>query len=241
MNNLVIKIFIALVMVLFIGLGVFYFYKNFNQKNNKVESLEVNSEENKNEKNKVSNKIEYKIIAFGDSLTAGYGLNLEDSYPEQLEKKLIENNYNVEIINAGVSGETSFGNLERAEFIKNQNSDIVILGIGGNDALRGLPTENTKSNIEKTINILSENKSKIFLLKMQAPNNLGLKYKNDFDSIYENISKDKNTILIPFIVNEVFLNKSLMLNDRIHPNKEGYKMLVEKYIYPEIIKYLNQK
>jgi acyl-CoA thioesterase-1 len=241
MNNLTTKIFIVLVIALFIGLGLFYFNKNFNQKNNKGESPEVNLEQNQNEKNKVSNKAEYKIIAFGDSLTAGYGLNLEDSYPEQLEKKLIENNYNVKIINAGVSGETSFGNLERAEFIKNQNPDIVILGIGGNDALRGLQTENTKSNIEKTINILSENKSKIFLLKMQAPNNLGLKYKNDFDSIYESISKDKNIILIPFIVNEVFLNKNLMLNDRIHPNKEGYKMLVEKYIYPEIIKYLNQK
>lgn len=231
------------IIILIISASVFYYKNNQNKMiNNTNTNNNMNLVENQNSNTDRMEIAAYKIISFGDSLTAGYGLNLEDSYPIQLENKLINSGYKVDIINAGVSGETTFGNLERAEFIRNQNPNIVILGIGGNDALRGLNISDTKENIENTINILQggTNPPKVILLQMQSPNNLGLKYKKEFDAIYETVSKDRKVLLVPFIVDEVFLNTKYMLSDGIHPNAKGYEILINKYIYPEITKYLNK-
>lgn len=181
---------------------------------------------------------EYKIVAFGDSLTAGFGLDTKDSYPMQLQNKIADSR--VRVINAGVSGETTFGNLERAAFIKSQNPDMVILGIGGNDALRGLDIANTKENIQNTIDILKSGDTppQIVLLQIQAPLNLGLAYKRKFDQLYVDLSKKNNIPLTPFVVNEVFLNTAYMLGDGIHPNKDGYAFLVDTYVYPVVKKYI---
>jgi acyl-CoA thioesterase-1 len=228
---------IIFVTILSITISIFYFKNNnYIIKNNMQAQENTNLEKDTDQKQ----KIEYKIISFGDSLTAGYGLNLEDSYPMQLEKKLLEQKYKVKIINAGVSGETSMGNLERAEFIRTQNPDIVILGIGGNDALRGLNINDTKENIENTIKILQSgsNPTKVILLQIQSPNNLGIKYKKEFDAIYQSVSKNKSVPLVPFVVDEVFLSPKYMLGDGIHPNAEGYKILIDKYINPEVLKFL---
>lgn len=178
------------------------------------------------------------IIAFGDSLTAGYRLPLSESYPAQLEAKLVSEGFSVRVINAGVSGETTQGNRERAEFIRGQNPNIVILGIGGNDALRALPLSETKKNIQATIEALLSGMEppKIILLKMQAPLNSGIAYKKEFDAIYEDIAEAYDIPLVPFLVLEVFLNSKYMLDDGIHPNKDGYNVLVEKYIWKEVAK-----
>lgn len=180
------------------------------------------------------------IIAFGDSLTAGYRLPLFESYPAQLEQKLKDEGYSVTVINAGVSGETTRGNLERAQFIRDQNPDMVILGIGGNDALRFLPIEETRKNLNSIVEVLlsGENPPKVLLLKMQAPLNGGPEYKRIFDSLYEETADVYKLKTIPFIVAEVFLNAQYMLDDRIHPNKEGYGLLVEKYLLKEVIRNL---
>lgn len=182
---------------------------------------------------KNTSKSEYTIVAFGDSLTAGYGLPLYESYPYQLEEKLKNKGLPIRVINAGVSGETSKGNNERADFIQAQNPDMVILGIGGNDALRALPVSEMKSNIESTIQVLQNAKSKpkILLLEMQSPLNAGFAYKKEFDRVYKDLSKKYNLPLIPFLVADVFLNPNLILEDRIHPNKEGYAKLVEDNIF----------
>ncbi|MDQ5962564.1 MAG: acyl-CoA thioesterase [Patescibacteria group bacterium] len=180
------------------------------------------------------------IIAFGDSLTAGYRLPLFESYPAQLEQKLKDAGFSVTVVNAGISGETTRGNLERAQFIRDQNPNVVLLGIGGNDALRSLPIEETRKNIKETMSILlsGANPPKVLLLKMQAPINSGLGYKQAFDSLYKDIAKEYDVELIPFIVMEVFLNTKYMLDDGIHPNKEGYALLVEKYILEEVVRAL---
>lgn len=180
----------------------------------------------------------YKIVAFGDSLTAGYGLPLLDSYPSELERELRAAGRSVSVINAGISGETSRGNRERAEFIRSQNPQIVLLGIGGNDALRALPTSELKKNISETVEVLTSgtNPPEVILLQMQAPQNAGADYKREFDAIYTDVAKSYSLTLIPFLVEEVFLNRNLLLSDGIHPNKEGYKILVSKYIYPEVLK-----
>lgn len=175
-----------------------------------------------------------KIIAFGDSLTAGYGLPAEESYPAQLEKALLVAGFSVDVINSGVSGETSRGNLERAAFIRSQNPDIVLLGIGGNDALRLLPVDETEKNIEQTIVTLQsgENPPLIVLLKMQAPLNVGLGYKQKFDAIYENVASRNNILIVPFLTTEIFLNKENKIADGIHLNQTGYKKVVDMYMLP---------
>jgi acyl-CoA thioesterase-1 len=104
--------------------------------------------------NKIASEASVKIIAFGDSLTAGYGVSQAEAYPAQLEAALLDKGYDVVVINSGVSGETTRGNLERANFIRTQDPDIVILGIGGNDALRALPLEETEKNMRATVEIL---------------------------------------------------------------------------------------
>lgn len=192
----------------------------------------------KNEVSKENPTENYKIIAFGDSLTAGYGLPLYESYPYQLEEILKNKGLNLKVINAGVSGETTKGNNERADFIRNQNADMIIWGIGGNDALRALPVLDMKSNMDSTLNILQSGtkKPKILILKMQSPLNAGLKYKKDFDAVYEELADKYNLPLIPFLVSDVFLNGKLMLDDKIHPNKDGYKKLIEDNILDAVLK-----
>ena len=179
---------------------------------------------------------ETRIIAFGDSLTAGYGLPLSESYPAQLELRLREAGYSARVINAGVSGETTRGNLERAQFIRNQNPDIVLLGIGGNDALRYLPIEETEKNMRDTITILQSGESppEVVLLRMQAPITSGLGYKKTFDALYETLSDEYNLILIPFYTKEVFLNPDYKLDDGIHFNGAGYAFIIDEYMLDEI-------
>lgn len=175
-----------------------------------------------------SEAVDYTIVAFGDSLTAGYGLPLYESYPAQLEDALHKDGLNVKVINAGVSGETTKGNNERAEFIRGTNPDMVIWGIGGNDALRALPVSDMKDNMESTIRILQSgaNPPKLIMLQMQAPLNAGAQYKKEFDMVYTDLAQKYNVKLVPFLVLDVFFNQNLMLPDRIHPNKDGYAKLV---------------
>jgi len=173
-----------------------------------------------------------KIIAFGDSLTAGYGLPVSEGYPAQLEASLRKQGKSVSVINAGVSGETSRGNLERAPFIRSQNPDIVLLGIGGNDALRALPIADTIQNLTETVTILKggENPPIVILLQMQSPLNAGFAYKRDFDNMYEQIAAEHNLVLVPFITTEIFLKPENLLADRIHLNKTGYATVVDSYL-----------
>jgi len=182
-----------------------------------------------------------KIIAFGDSLTAGFGLSLSDAYPAQLERALKDLEYDVSVVNSGVSGETTRGNLERANFIKSQIPDIVILGIGGNDALRSLPLDQTRENILATIDILKEvsNPPQIILLQMQAPINSGQTYKQGFDSIYKEIEATKKVVLVPFLTEEIFFDPANKLPDGIHYNAIGYQKVIDQHLLSAIVTLLN--
>lgn len=183
-----------------------------------------------------------RIIAFGDSLTAGYGLPAREAYPAQLEAALQEAGFAVAVVNAGVSGETTRGNLERAAFIRSQNPDIVLLGIGGNDALRLLPFSETEKNIRETITTLrsGENPPVVILLTMQAPLTSGLGYKRDFDALYKNLAKEYGLIAVPFLTTELFLDNDNKLPDGIHYNKTGYEKVVTQYLLPTVSEVLEQ-
>jgi acyl-CoA thioesterase I len=182
------------------------------------------------------------IVAFGDSLTAGYGLPANEAYPAKLETALRAQGASVRVINAGVSGETTRGSLERAAFIRAQNPDIVLLGIGGNDALRQLSLEEAKANITETIKILQggANPPAVLLLRMQAPINAGLSYKQTFDAMYSNIAETEEVILIPFLTAEVFLDSTNKLPDGIHLNAKGYQTVVEQYMLPVVVPLVEQ-
>lgn len=177
------------------------------------------------------------IIAFGDSLTAGYGLPASEAYPALLEALLREKGFSVRVVNSGVSGETTRGNLERASFIRSQDPDLVIVGIGGNDMLRQLPVSETRKNIDSMLAVLlaGDDAPEVLLLRIQAPANADPEYKRAFDSIYDDLARAYTIPIVPFVVPEVFLDESYLLSDRIHPNKEGYERLVREYLLPAVI------
>ena len=171
-----------------------------------------------------------KIIIFGDSLIAGYGLVVEDNFVNQLKFKTIENKINdVTLFNSGVSGETSTGLLNRYKWVLEDNYDGVIILIGANDALRGIDPSLTSQNIEKILSYLKEKQIPTMLIGMKAPNNLGEIYVNEFNAIYPKLSKKYNTAYYPFFLKDVALKPSLNQRDMIHPNKKGVKIIVNNF------------
>ena len=171
-----------------------------------------------------------KIIIFGDSLIAGYGLVVEDNFVNQLKLKTIENKINdVTLFNSGVSGETSTGLLNRYKWVLEDNYDGVIILIGANDALRGIDPSLTSQNIEKILSYLKEKKIPTMLIGMKAPNNLGEIYVNEFNAIYPKLSKKYDTAYYPFFLKDVALKPSLNQRDMIHPNKKGVKIIVNNF------------
>ena len=171
-----------------------------------------------------------KIIIFGDSLIAGYGLVDEDNFVNQLKLKTIENKINdVTLFNSGVSGETSTGLLNRYKWVLEDNYDGVIILIGANDALRGIDPRLTNQNIEKILSYLKEKQIPTMLIGMKAPNNLGEIYVNEFNAIYPKLSKKYDTAYYPFFLKDVALKPSLNQRDMIHPNKKGVKIIVNNF------------
>ena len=171
-----------------------------------------------------------KIIIFGDSLIAGYGLVVEDNFVNQLKLKTIENKINdITLFNSGVSGETSTGLLNRYKWVLEDNYDGVIILIGANDALRGIDPSLTSQNIEKILSYLKEKQIPTMLIGMKAPNNLGEIYVNEFNAIYPKLSKKYDTAYYPFFLKDVALKPSLNQRDMIHPNKKGVKIIVNNF------------
>ncbi len=171
------------------------------------------------------------IVAVGDSLTAGLGVNEEEAYPALLEKKLRQAGYDWKVVNAGISGETSSGTLSRINWVMKLRPDIVILETGANDGLRGIDPAVTRKNIDETIRILKQQNVTVVLAGMQMVRNLGQKFTQDFADIYPSLAKKHGLILVPFFLQGVAGNPSLNQADGIHPTAEGYRIITEK-IYP---------
>ena len=174
------------------------------------------------------------VIVLGDSLVAGYGLLKNDGFINQLQNKINSNNIKLNIVNGGVSGETSSGLMNRLEWVLEEKFDVVIVSIGANDALRGINHKLTFQNINNILNYLKKNQIPTMLIGMKAPNNLGKRYVNEFNRIYPNLAKIYKVSFYPFFLKDVVLVPSLNQNDMIHPNKKGVKKIVEN-IYPYFI------
>ncbi len=173
-----------------------------------------------------------EIIMLGDSLTAGYGLEEKYSLPSQLEKALRKDNLNISVINAGVSGDTSKGGLERLEWTLVDKVGILAIALGANDGLRGVSPDFTKDNLEKIIIQAREIQPdiKILLIGMLAPPNLGAEYSKKFNIIYSKLAEKYKIPLYPFLLDGVVTNKELNQADGIHPNNDGVKIIVEKIL-----------
>ena len=180
-----------------------------------------------------------KVVLFGDSLMAGYGLPKEHHLSIVLENNLKQAGLNIKVINGSVSGSTSSGGLNRADWsLSEPGIDLIVLGLGANDMLRGIQPEETEKNLEKIINIALNKNIKIILAGMVAPTNHSQEYKKDFDAIYPNLSKKYNLPLIPFLLDGVALNPTLNQQDGIHPNENGI-IKVSDTLKKSIINILN--
>ncbi len=176
------------------------------------------------------------ILAFGDSLYAGYGLPPKEGFVPELEKALKANGQDVKVHNAGVSGDTTAAGLRRMDFVLDslpRAPDLVILGLGANDLLRGLKPEETQANMEAMVKIIVDHNIPVMLTGMLAPPNLGQDYSQKFNAIYPYLSRKYNTGLYPFFMDGLIGRPDLVLADGIHPNEKGIDIIVEK-ITPQV-------
>lgn len=171
-----------------------------------------------------------RIVVLGDSLVAGFQLKSSDAFPAQLERALKAKGHAVEVINAGVSGDTTAGGLERVAWVVPERTDAVILELGANDALRGLDPGRAKANLEKIITTLKAGGTEVMLAGMQAPRNLGEDYVRTFNAIYPDLAKKHGLILYPFFLDGIALNGDFNLGDGIHPNPKGVAEITKRIL-----------
>lgn len=177
------------------------------------------------------------VLAFGDSLTAGYRLPPEKSFPRQLEAKLRGLGHNITVKNAGVSGDTTSGGRRRLNWALQERPDLVILELGANDALRGINPKVTLANLDAMLAELRKRKIPVLLAGMFAPPNLGKKFAEEFDYIYPLLANRHQASLYPFFLSGVATRRHLNLRDGLHPNAEGVAIIVER-ITPYVLKAL---
>ncbi len=170
------------------------------------------------------------VVVVGDSLSAGYQLPPGEGFPEQLQKALTARGVDVKIIGAGVSGDTTSGGLARLDWSVPDGTSGVILELGANDALRGLPVKLAKDNLDAMIDRLKQRTIAVLLAGMLAPPNLGEDYQRAFDGIYPVLAKKHGIDLYPFFLDGVATNRDLLLADGIHPNKAGIAVMTERFL-----------
>ena len=181
-----------------------------------------------------SNKDNSTLLIYGDSISAGYGMSANEQWSVILQNKINAESLNIKVVNASVSGETTSGGLVRInQVINSTKPDYLLLELGGNDALRGYPPKTISSNLSEMIKVAQLSNIKVFLMQIKIPPNYGSRYQEAFESIYKKISDETNVRLIPFMLEEVALNKDLMLPDGIHP-KASAQPLIADFIYLQL-------
>jgi acyl-CoA thioesterase-1 len=179
-----------------------------------------------------------RILAFGASIIAGHGLEAKDSLPAQLEKALAERGIAAEVINGGVSGETSAGGLARLDWALADDPDLVIVDLGGNDALRGIDPRSTEANLDAIVARIRAQGRRVLLAGMLAPPNLGADYAAAFNAVFPAVAERHGVPLYPFILDGVVADPALNQEDGIHPNAAGVKVIVERML-PDVIEALD--
>jgi len=176
-----------------------------------------------------SSKEKKTIVFFGNSLTAGYGVDPSEAYPALIQNIIDSLHLNYKVINAGVSGETSAGGNGRIDWILREPVDVFVLELGGNDGLRGIPLSETKKNLQAIIKKVRSKypEAKIILEGMQIPPNMGQQYATEFKNIYPHIAKEDTVAIVPFLLKDVGGDAKLNQADGIHPTAEGHKIVAK--------------
>jgi acyl-CoA thioesterase I len=181
-----------------------------------------------------------KVLAFGDSLTAGFGLPSEQRFPVQLEKRLRADGIDVQVINGGKSGDTTAGGLARLDWSLADKPDLVILELGANDMLRGIEPATVRANLDAMIGKIKASGAKLLLAGMRAMPNWGEEYDKEFDRIYPELARRHGVALYPFFLDGVVMHPELNQPDGLHPNQRGVALIVER-IAPEVAALLGGK
>jgi acyl-CoA thioesterase-1 len=172
-----------------------------------------------------------KIVALGDSLTAGLGLDVEDAYPALLQERIDDAGYSFEVVNAGVSGDTTAGGLSRVDWVLEGDVRVLILALGGNDGLRGLPAGEMKRNLAAIVERAHEKGVAVILAGMEAPPNMGAAYTSEFRQVFPDLAEEYDVVFLPFLLDGVAGERELNQRDGIHPNAEGSRRLADS-IWP---------
>lgn len=172
----------------------------------------------------------FKIVGFGDSLMAGFGLGPDEGFTDKLQAALRAKGHEVTVANAGVSGDTSSGGLARLDWSVPDGTQLVILELGANDMLRGVPPDITKKNLDEMLGKLRERKIAVLLAGMRAAPNLGADYQNAFDAIFPHLAGKYDVSLYPFFLDGVADQPGLQLEDGMHPNARGVDKMVERIL-----------
>lgn len=167
------------------------------------------------------------IVAFGDSLTAGHGVEPGQSYPDHLQRILDAEGLAYRVVNQGISGDTTSGGVARIDEAVQLKPQIVILELGANDGLRGLPLDATRRNLHEMTSVLQDAGATVLLAGMTLPRNYGADYIREFEKIFSDLHDAQKLSLIPFFLQDVAMNPKLMQQDRMHPNAEGCRKVAE--------------
>lgn len=175
------------------------------------------------------------IVVFGDSLTAGLGLAPQDSYPTLLQTLLLDEGFAYRVINEGVSGDTSATALARVDTAASEHADLVLVAIGANDGLRGLPVDEMEKNLREIVRRFEAAGSQVALAGMRIPPNMGPEYVQDFEAVFPRVAQDMDIPLLPFLLEGIAADPDLNQDDGVHPNEEGARMvakLVADFVKP---------
>jgi acyl-CoA thioesterase-1 len=171
---------------------------------------------------------ERTLLVFGDSLSAAYGLRADQGWVAQLQKRLETQGYGYRVVNASVSGETTAGGRARLQRALSQHQpELVILELGANDGLRGLPVNDMRSNLEAMVATIQATKARLLLVGILIPPNYGPKYTSSFSQVFRELARQKQVPLVPFLLDGVALRSNLMQADGLHPNAEGQPLVLE--------------
>ena len=188
----------------------------------------------------LADKDHTNLLIYGDSISAGYGMDTDKQWSEELQKILIKEKISLTIINKSLSGETTGGGLSRLEnIIANSKPSYILIELGGNDALRGYPPAKIKNNIQEMINLSIKQGVKVLLMQIRILPNYGKRYQTSFESLYVEVSEENNIPLIPFMLNDIALNKELMLDDGIHPNATAQPLIAE-FLYTNLLPLMSE-
>lgn len=189
-----------------------------------TKKIEVNDQADRDEED--SKKV---MLFFGNSLTAGYGVDPDDAFPYLIQKKLDSLSLPYRVINAGLSGETTASGVNRIDWVLREPVDIMVLELGGNDGLRGIDPKETRKNLQEIIDIALKKypDMKIIIAGMESPPNMGQQYTNEFRSVFQDLASENQLPLIPFLLAGVGGEPELNLDDGIHPNEQGHVIVAE--------------